>query len=209
MASEPYLCSNFSSVTQAEIIAHYHPMLHRIAMRFVKCKADAEDIVQDTFLKWLSIDSQKVRNTKAYLIKSVTNNCLNHMEALKRKKEEYMENVHLPELVTKFKELDFSHIDLHIDLQAALSVIHQKLEPLERAVFVLREVFNVDYEAMQVVLEKKKEHCRQLLSRAKKKLSDETSKINIDFNLKANWIENFKKACENGLSADLIMALKP
>ncbi|HNP96662.1 MAG TPA: sigma-70 family RNA polymerase sigma factor [Cyclobacteriaceae bacterium] len=196
-------------MTQAQTIALYHPLLHGIAMRFVKCKADAEDIVQDTFLKWLSIDTQKVRNTKAYLIKSVTNNCLNHLEALKRKKEEYMESIHLPELVTKFKELDFSQIDLHVDLQAALSVIHQKLEPLERAVFVLREVFNVDYEALQVVLEKKKEHCRQLLSRAKKKLSDETSKIHIDFNLKAAWIENFKKACETGLSTDLIMALKP
>ncbi|MGE0590614.1 MAG: sigma-70 family RNA polymerase sigma factor, partial [Cyclobacteriaceae bacterium] len=133
-------------MTQAQTIALYHPMLHRIAMRFVKCKADAEDIVQDTFLKWLSIDTEKIRNTKAYLIKSVTNNCLNHLEALKRKKEEYLENIHLPELITKFKELDFSQIDLHVDMQAALNVIHHKLEPLERAVFVLREVFNVDYE---------------------------------------------------------------
>lgn len=209
MTPEPYLCSNFIAVTQAQTIALYHPMLHGIAMRFVKCKADAEDIVQDTFLKWLSIDTEKIRNTKAYLIKSVTNNCLNHLEALKRKKEEYLENIRLPELITKFKELDFSEIDLHVDLQAALNVIHHKLEPLERAVFVLREVFNVDYEALQVVLEKKKDHCRQLLSRAKKKLSDETSKINIDFSLKPAWIENFKKACETGLSNDLIVALKP
>jgi RNA polymerase sigma-70 factor (ECF subfamily) len=195
-------------VTQAQTIALYHPMLHSIALRIVRCKADAEDIVQDTFLKWLSIDREKIRNTKAYLIKSVTNNCLNHLEALKRKKTEYLEGIHLPEILNKFKELDFSHIDLHVDMQAALKVIHSKLEPLERAVFLLREVFNFDYEALQDVLEKKKEHCRQLFSRAKKKLDDEALKINFDWPARPQWVENFTKACEMGFSSDLIKSLK-
>lgn len=193
-------------MTQAQTIALYHPMLHGIALRIVKHKADAEDIVQDTFLKWLSIEKEKIQNTKAYLIKSVTNNCLNHLQALKRKKEEYMDQI--PELITKFKELDLSQFDLNIDMQAALKVIHNKLEPLERAVFVLREVFNFDYEALQDVLEKKKDHCRQLFSRAKKKLDDESLKINFDWPAKPQWVESFSKACEMGFSSDLIMSLK-
>jgi len=193
-------------VTQAQTIALYHPMLHGIALRIVKCRADAEDIVQDTFLKWLSIEKEKIQNTKAYLIKSVTNNCLNHLQALKRKKEEYLDQI--PELITKFKELDLSQIDLNIDMQAALKVIHNKLEPLERAVFVLREVFNFDYEALQDVLEKKKDHCRQLFSRAKKKLDDESPKINFEWPSKPQWVENFSKACEMGFSSDLIKSLK-
>ena len=68
-------------LTQTQTIALYHPMLHSIALRIVKCKADAEDIVQDTFLKWLSIEKEQIQNTRAYLIKSVTNNCLNHLQA--------------------------------------------------------------------------------------------------------------------------------
>ncbi len=195
-------------MTQAQTIALYHPMLHGIAYRLVKCKADAEDIVQDTFLKWLSLKGEKIRNTKAYLIRAVTNNCLNHLEALKRKKEEYLEGIHLPDILNKFKEMDFSHLDLHIDLQAALKLIHSKLEPLERTVFVLREGFNFDYEALQDVLEKKKEHCRQLFSRAKKKLHAEANKINIDWPAKPQWVENFAKACENGFSNDLIKSLQ-
>lgn len=183
-------------------------MLHSIAVRIVRCKADADDIVQDTFLRWLSAEKEKIKNTKAYLIKSVTNNCINHINALKRKKEEYLENIHLPEFIHKFKELDFSQIDLHIDIQAALAVIHHKLEPLERAVFLLREVFNFDYEALQELLEKKKDHCRQLFSRAKKKLEGEAEKINTDWSLKPQWIETFTKACESGLSSDLIKSLK-
>lgn len=195
-------------MTQAQTIALYHPLLHGIAMRIVKCKADAEDIVQDTFLRWLSTEREKIQNTKAYLIKSVTNNCLNHMQSLKRKKEEYFDNIQMPEFINKFKELDLSQLDIQVDMQAALKVIHSKLEPLERAVFVLREVFNFDYEALQDVLEKKKDHCRQLFSRAKKKLDDEANKINIDWPVKPQWVETFTKACEQGFSSDLINCLK-
>lgn len=195
-------------MTQAQTIALYHPMLQSIAYRLVKCKADAEDIVQDTFLKWLSIDREKILNTKAYLIKSVTNSCLNHLQSLKRKKEEYLDGIHFPELINKFKELDLNHLDIQIDMQAALKVIHSKLEPLERAVFVLREVFNFDYEALQEVLEKKKDNCRQLFSRARKKLDDEKLKINFDWPSKPQWVENFSKACELGFSSDLIKSLK-
>lgn len=197
----------FVVVTHAQTIALYHPLLHSIALKLVKCKADAEDIVQDTFLKWLAQEKEHIKNTKAYLIRSVTNNCLNHLDKLKRKKEEYFDNIQLPNLINKFKELDLSHLDLHIDVQAALNVLHHKLEPLERAVFVLKEGFNLDYEALQEVLEKKKDHCRQLFSRAKKKINDEAAKLNIDWNLKPQWIESFKKSCESGVSEELVQLL--
>lgn len=195
-------------MTQAQTISLYHPILHSIAYRIVKCRQDAEDIVQDTFLKWLSVEKEKIQNTKAYLIRSVTNNCLNHLDSLKRKKEEYLESIQFPELISKFKEhLDLSNIDIQVDMQAALKVIHTKLEPLERAVFVLRELFNFDYDALQELLEKKKDHCRQLFSRAKRKLEDESLKINFDWPSKPQWVEDFSKSCESGFSSDLIKSL--
>lgn len=196
-------------MTHAQIISLYHPLLHSIAYNIVKCKHDAEDIVQETFLKWLSVEKEKIANTKAYLIRSVTNNCLNHLQAIKRKKEEYLEGIKFQEMVDRFKEhLDLNHIDLQADMQAALKVIHTKLEPLERAVFVLREVFNFDYDALQELLERKKDHCRQLFSRAKKKLDDESAKINFEWPAKPQWVESFIKACELGSSGDLIKCLK-
>ena len=60
-------------------------MLQAIAYNIVRCKADAEDIVQETFLKWLTLGPQKIENTKAYLIKAVRNNCLNHLTTLQKK----------------------------------------------------------------------------------------------------------------------------
>ena len=177
-----------------------------MAYNILRCKQDAEDIVQDTFLKWLSIDRTKIQNTKAYLITAVTNNCLNHLNTLRRKKEEYWDSSKLSQLIVKFKESDFSHLDLETELGNAFKVLHAKLEPLERAAYVLKEAFDFDYEAIQQVLNKKADHCRQLLSRAKKKLSEESASLNFDLPSKES-LENFKKACE-GRASHFIQGLK-
>jgi RNA polymerase sigma factor (sigma-70 family) len=195
-------------MNQAQTIALYQPMLHAIAMNLLRCKSDAEDIVQDTFLKWLSVEQEKIKNTKAYLIKAVTNNCLNHLTTLRKKKEEYLETLNLPDFILKIKESDLAHMDIEAELSKALSIIHQKLEPLERAVYLLKEVFDFDYEALQSVLNKKQDHCRQLLCRAKKKLSEEASKINWEVPTTTQLMESFRKASIFGNPTDLVSELR-
>ncbi|MCI0750640.1 MAG: RNA polymerase subunit sigma [Flammeovirgaceae bacterium] len=192
----------------AQAITTYQPMLQVIAYNLVRCKADAEDIVQETFLKWLSLGPQKVQNTKAYLIKAVTNNCLNHLQSLKKKKEEYLDSIHISEFINKVKETNFSHLDFDVNLKAAFKILHTKLEPLERTVFLLKEAFDFDYDALQVELNKKKDHLRQLVCRAKKKLSEETAKIHVDFPDASTLFENFRKAFDKGTPAELIQAFK-
>lgn len=181
-------------------------MLQNIAYNLVRCKQDAEDIVQETFMKWLTIDQQKIENIKAYLIRAVVNNCLNHLNSLKRKKEEYLENV--SEAIKQFKETNLANLDLDVNLQAAFKVLHTKLEPLERAVYVLKEAFDFDYEDIQIALDKKKDHCRQLFSRAKKKLSEERAKMNFELPDTANMIRSFKNACYLGSEENLLLELK-
>lgn len=190
--------------TQA--ITLYQPLLHQIAYNLLRCKADAEDIVQDTFVKWLSVEQEKIENTKAYLIKAVTNNCLNHLSSLKKKKEEYWDSIQLSELMVKFKESDFAHIDFEKELYAAFKVIQTKLEPLERAAYLLKEVFDFEYEEIQKVLGKKADYCRQLLSRARKKL-DHSEKVKA-VEPESNLFESFKKACDMGNVGDFIQHLK-
>ncbi len=189
-----------------QTISLYQPMLQAIAFNIVRCKADAEDIVQETFLKWLSVEQEKIKNTKAYLVKAVTNNCLNHLQALKRKKEEYLESFQLPEFLIRIKESNFAHLDMDLQLSNAMKVLHAKLEPLERAVYLLKEVFDFDYETLQTTLDKKKDHCRQLLSRAKKKLSQESA-IQWEIPSAASLLENFKKAC-TGSTDELVNSLQ-
>jgi RNA polymerase sigma factor (sigma-70 family) len=196
-------------LNHAQTIALYQPTLHAIAMRLLKCKADAEDIVQETFIKWLNAEHEKIQNTKAYLIKAVTNNCLNHLDTLKRKKTEYLESFHWPEIVEKFKESDyFSNLEIDVELGKAFHMLQHKLEPLERAVYVLKEAFDFDYKALQVLLDKKQDHCRQLFSRAKKKLETEKERLNLVIEEKTALLKSFRESCEVGSAADFITEAK-
>ena len=185
-------------------------MLQQIAMRMLRCKADAEDVVQETFIKWLSQEQEKIKNTKAYLIKSVTNNCINHINSLRNKRLEYLESFHWPDFIEKFREnTDLAQLDLESDLSKALHVLQNKLEPLERAVYVLKEVFDFDYKALQELLDKKQDHCRQLFCRAKKKLKEETDHFNAVIQPKKTaLLESFKKACEFGQPFDFVAQLR-
>ncbi|HEY9487475.1 MAG TPA: sigma-70 family RNA polymerase sigma factor [Chryseosolibacter sp.] len=197
-------------MTQGQAILLYQPMLQQIAMRMLRCKADAEDVVQETFIKWLSQEQEKIKNTKAYLIKSVTNNCINHLNSLRNKRLEYLESFHWPDFIEKFREnTDLSHLDVESELSKALQVLQSKLEPLERAVYVLKEVFDFDYKALQELLDKKQDHCRQLFCRAKKKLKEETDHFNAVIQPKKTaLLESFKKACEFGQPFDFVAQLR-
>lgn len=193
-------------MTHSQVFLDYNTLLHSIALRLLKCKADAEDAVHDAFEKWLSIDNQGIKNAKAYLTTMVTHICLNRLKKSSNLNEESIEMVPQAEKKKWFKELDINHIDFEKELSRALAILHSKLEPLERAVVLLKEVFNFDYESLQNILGKKAENCRQILSRAKKKLGNATE---IHINLpKSSILDSFKKACYSGNSKDLISVLK-
>lgn len=190
-------------MNQSQAIALYQPMLQSIAQRILGSVADAEDIVQDTLLKWLTIDAKKIQNTKAYLIKAVTNNCINHHNAIKRKKDECLESIKQHELIDKYKELELFNFDFENEVSAALAVVHKKLEPLEKGIFVLREFFDYEYEELQVVFNKRKDNCRKLFSRAKAKLNEETTKLKSEIS-STHFFDSFKKACHQETPEELI-----
>ncbi len=181
-------------MNHAATITLYQPVLKAIALKIVGSIHDAEDIVQDTYLKYLSTDNSQIKNIKAYLIKSVTNRSLNHVNASNQKKKDYLESIKLPEL---FEKIDFSHLDLKEELTAALNLLHKKLGPLERGLFLLREGFDFEYDELQEIFNKKKDHCRQLVCRAKEKLSKETEKFTFSFDVD-KYFEAINKASQKG-----------
>tara|TARA_R110002049_G_scaffold308965_1_gene515210 strand:- start:1155 stop:1772 length:618 start_codon:yes stop_codon:yes gene_type:complete len=196
-------------VKQEEIIAQYQPLLQSIASKILGSTEDAKDVVQDTFLKWLSVDRSNIDNTKAYLIRSVKNNALSHLENLKNKKEEFNPNFDIiDKLDNWYKETEFPKIDIENELAAALFILQMKLEPLERAVFLMKEVFNFDYETIQETLEKRKDHLRQLVSRAKKKLAMDKENFSFPVIKKPEFINSVVKACDLGSFNDMIAQLK-
>ena len=195
-------------VTPSQTITSYHPLLSHIALKMVGSMADAEDIVQDTYLKWLSIDQDKIKNAKAYLTKAVTNNCIDHLNSLKKRKEEYLENFNLGEIIDKYIDFNLGKFDLDNEIAAALNVLHKKLEPLEKAIFILREVFDFEYDDLQALFNKKKDNCRQIFCRAKEKLNQKTQDLKKEINFPANFLNNFTEACAFGVPADFLNVLK-
>ncbi len=186
-------------------IVLYQPILRSIALKMVGSIQDAEDIVQDTFLKWLTIDHEKINNTKAYLIRSVTNNCINHLNSFKEKKKEYLDSVKMPDFIEK---LDLSYLDIKQELTAALAILARKLGPLEKAVFVLREGFDFEYDELQDIFNKKKEYCRQLVSRAKSKLANTAFKVDVKALPDENLLTLIAKAGRSGELDELKSHLK-
>jgi RNA polymerase sigma factor (sigma-70 family) len=191
----------------SQTISLYQPLLQAIALKMVGSWEDAEDIVQDTFVKWLTVDHEKVQNTKAYLIRTVTNNCINHLNSFKKKKSDYLSQLKNSEFLEKYREFEFPRFDLENELSEALAVLHKKLEPVEKGIYLLREVFDFDYEELQKIFGKKKENCRQLFVRAKEKLTQETKKPKTQAVQHFQFLNTFKKACSSGYFSDFIHQL--
>ncbi len=192
-------------MSQEETISLYQPLLYSIAYNILGKVADAEDIVQDTFLKWFRVEHQKVENSKAYLVKSVKNACLNHINVLQRRKEVFFETIDFSQFIGK---LEMPNFDLKNEISEAVGILFKKLEPNERAVFLLKEVFDFDYNDLTAVLDKTKENCRQLLSRAKDKLKQEKGRFNLNKDTHNQLLDNFYSATSFGEIGNFIDELK-
>ena len=196
---------DFKKMSQAEI-SLYRPILFSVAYNIVGCTVTAEDMVQDTFLNWLKLDQKKVVNVKAYLVKSVTNTCLNYLDSLNKKRVDFLENINLKNAAF-WSNPDFASMDLKGELTHAFTHLFRKLAPAERAVFVLKGVFNFDYSDLPEVINKNAENCRQLFCRAQKRLAEENFRFNIETDKIYKLAEDFKSATMGEFS-DLIENLK-
>jgi RNA polymerase sigma factor (sigma-70 family) len=190
-------------VTQAQIITLYQPTLQSIAFRLLGSMADAEDAVHDAFVKWLSIDTTKIENTRAYLVRMVTNSCLNLIQSKKNRQTFRVEELN-DVLVDQEKENEVVHFDVETQLNEALKYLQRRLEPLERTVYLLREVFSVEYEDLQRIVGRKADNCRKIVSRAKLKLKNvELPKLSISLP-ELNLLEGFKAASNKGHLTQLV-----
>jgi RNA polymerase sigma factor (sigma-70 family) len=190
-------------MTFESAINHYRPLLFSIAYEMTGDRMDAEDILQENIVKWLKVDFQKIQNIKAYLVKSLTNSCINYLKTLKRRKE--ILNNSFNEWINEIPsiELDLKKLDFEKEISDAVALLVEKLNAVERTVFVLREVFNFDYQEITKICNKKKEHCRQIFHRAKGRLqqSQKSPKkpASTQHPLKEEILETFKTGNINRL----------
>ncbi len=164
----------------------YRPLLLSIAYRMLGSVTQAEDLVQDAFVTVQQLDNNKVgpvRNLKAYLCKAVTNRCLDYLKSSHKKREVYV-GQWLPEpLVQDYAGVTGSTsaaggdplqtIVLEDTISYAFLVLLDRLTPVERAVFILREAFDYDYRDIADFVNKTELGCRKIYSRLKRKIQDD------------------------------------
>lgn len=141
--------------------AEVRPRLLRLAYRMLGSVADAEDVVQDAYLRWLAIDRDTVRQPAALLRTIVTRLCLNELKSARRKRVTYI-GPWLPEPIVEVDETDA--VD---DITLPLMMVLERLSPLERAAFLLHDVFGIGFDEIAVALDRDTTACRKLASRAR------------------------------------------
>jgi len=145
----------------AESFDPLRPRLTRVAYRMLGSVADAEDVVQDAFLRWLATDRSAVREPEAFLRRVVTRLCLDQLKSARAQRETYV-GQWLPEPVI---EPDEGGLDDDVTLPLMLAL--ERLSPLERAAFLLHDVFGLGFDEVAATLDRDAAACRQLASRAR------------------------------------------
>jgi RNA polymerase sigma-70 factor (ECF subfamily) len=180
------------------IFHQYRGLLFSIAYRMLGSVADAEDMLQETFIRWQQAAEEDIRSPRAYLVTIVSRLCLNHLQSARVQREEYV-GQWLPEPVVTGPGSDPLEL-LRVDesLSMAFLVMLERLTPVERAVFLLREVFEYDYAEIASILNQSESNSRQILSRAKRRVADMRPRFHASQQKKSDLLERFVQATTSG-----------
>jgi RNA polymerase sigma-70 factor (ECF subfamily) len=173
--------------------------LFAIAYRLLGSVTDAEDVVQDTFLRW-DQDAQRdqVRSPRAYLATIAVRLCMDQLRSARAKREVYV-GPWLPEpLITTGRTDLTDSLVMRESLSFAFLLMLENLSPLERAVFVLREVFDYDYPEIARIVDKSEANCRQLFHRARQRLAQRQSRFEASHEQTQQVTELFMHATTSG-----------
>ncbi|WP_040006799.1 sigma factor-like helix-turn-helix DNA-binding protein [Fibrisoma limi] len=187
-----------------DIVISYQPKLFALAYRMTGEVAVSEDIVQESLTNWVILPHEDVQNPLAYLAKTVINRSLNHLAAVKRQREVY-KGTWLPEPVVS---QDYRRIDAQIDVSYGFMLLLEKLTPTERAVFLLKESFDVEYAELAELLELTEPNSRQLYHRAKEKLAGAKKRFPINSEQQQALQQAFLMASQTGDINPFVRLLK-
>jgi RNA polymerase sigma-70 factor (ECF subfamily) len=147
------------------------PKLMRVAYRMLGSVADAEDVLQEAFIRWMGADRDSVREPEAFLRRTVTRLCLDQLKSARRKRETYV-GPWLPDPVLEEEEEE----DVTLPLMLAL----ERLSPLERAAFLLHDVFGVEFEEVAATIRRDPAACRRLAARARTHVREARPRFEVD-----------------------------
>lgn len=195
-----------------KIFEKHRQKLFNLAYGMLGRKSEAEDIVQDAYLKWTGVDINKVEHNKAYLSTIVSRLCLDELKSARRRREQYI-GPDLPEPIISERQSPQENLLLKDSLSIAVTFLIQKLNPTQRAVFILRELFKYPYSEIAEILEKTEANCRKIAQRARDHINYNSDRFETDPKTHKRLLSSFIKAVqkqdisqlENLLAEDAIL----
>jgi RNA polymerase sigma-70 factor (ECF subfamily) len=185
----------------------HRSLLFTVAYELLGSAADAEDVVQETWLRWVDADTSAVLDPRAYLVRIVTRQALNRLRTLARRREDYV-GEWLPEPLLTTPDVA-EDVELAESVSMAMLTVLETLTPTERAVFVLREVFDVPYDEIAVALDRTVAAVRQTAHRAREHVAARKPRMTVDRGEQRRVVERFMAALTGGDVQTLMDVLAP
>ncbi|QGV82322.1 RNA polymerase sigma-70 factor [Streptomyces ficellus] len=184
------------------------PRLEAIAYRLLGSAMEAEDVVQETFLRWQAADVARVEVPEAWLTKVLTNLCLNQLTSARARRETYVGRW-LPEPLLEGDPMlgPAEAAEQRESVSYAVLTLMERLSPHERAVYVLREAFDHPHRDIAAILDISEAACQQLLHRARKHIADGRARTEIDAAAARRVVEEFLAAARSGRTEPLVRLL--
>ncbi|MBE2319871.1 RNA polymerase sigma-70 factor [Solirubrobacter sp. CPCC 204708] len=193
-------------MTDDPFVTH-RSLLFTVAYEMLGSAADAEDVVQETWLRWEPIDRDEIVDPRAYLVRIVTRQALNRLRTLRRRREDYV-GEWLPEPLLTTPDIA-EDVELAESVSIAMLTVLETLKPHERAVFVLKEVFDFPYEDIAAAVEKSPAAVRQIAHRAREHVAARRPRIEVDRAEQERVVAQFMTAIESGDIQLLLNVLAP
>jgi RNA polymerase sigma-70 factor (TIGR02957 family) len=182
-------------------------LLFTVAYEMLGSAADAEDVVQEAWLRWADVDPTEVHDPRAYLVRIVTRQALNRLRTLARRREEYV-GKWLPEPLLTSPDVA-EDVELAESVSIAMLTVLETLSPTERAVFVLREVFDTPYDEIAGALEKSPAAVRQIAHRARNHVAARRPRVEVSRAEQQAAVKQFRSAVQTGDLQGLLDVLAP
>lgn len=179
------------------------PRLFAIAYRMLGTRADAEDMVQETYLRWHQADAAAIQSPQAWMTTVMTRLCIDRLRGAASQREVYP-GEWLPEPLVEVDEQPDHATELAESLSIAFLLILERLSPDERAVLLLRDVFGEGHEEIARMLGRSEANCRQLLHRARERVRRERPRFSVDRGAHQRLVERFKCALVTGDASELM-----
>jgi RNA polymerase sigma-70 factor, ECF subfamily len=187
--------------------SQYRGLLFSVAYRMLGSVADAEDMLLETFLRWQQAAAEEIRSERAYLVTIITRLCINQLQSARVQREEYV-GEWLPEPLVSDPQSDpMGLVKVDESLSMAFLFLLERLTPMERAVFLLREVFEYEYEEIANVLGQNEANCRQILRRARQHVGDVRRRFDASAREHSDLLGRFVKATRSGDLQGLVSLL--